>query len=137
MNSLQIRDPTIFPKRGCRETAQDHAAGLLSGRVRPDSPTRSADEPAAKATADDAEKTMAKLAAIGGRHVDQHPDPKFVVENRFEWAFGKKVIRGVGFTDKGGPHETQIEAYPRHAIPRTTRSTTWIATGEPVCTRER
>ena len=55
------------------------------------------------------EKTMAKLSQlVGGTWINT--DPKFVVENRFEWAFGKKVIRGLSFTDKGGPHETPIEA---------------------------
>ena len=36
--------------------------------------------------------------------------PKFVVEIRYEWAFGKKAIRGLGVTGKGGPRETPIEA---------------------------
>jgi uncharacterized protein YndB with AHSA1/START domain len=72
--------------------------------------TSSADEPTAKGSASDVEKTMAKLAQlVGGTWTNL--DPKFVVENHFEWAFGKKVIRGVNFTDKGGPHETRIEAY--------------------------
>jgi uncharacterized protein YndB with AHSA1/START domain len=68
-----------------------------------------ADEPAPKTSAGDAEKTMAKLAQlVGGTWINT--DPKFVVENHFEWALGKKVIRGLSFTDKGGPRETPIEA---------------------------
>jgi uncharacterized protein YndB with AHSA1/START domain len=75
----------------------------------PISPSWSADLPAVKADSGDAEKTMAKLSQlVGGTWINT--DPKFVVENRFEWALGKKVIRGLGFTDKGGPHETPIEA---------------------------
>jgi uncharacterized protein YndB with AHSA1/START domain len=70
----------------------------------------SANEPTAKSGESDADKTMAKLAQlVGGTWTNM--DPKFVVENHFEWTFGNKVIRGVNFTDKGGPHETQIEAY--------------------------
>ena len=73
------------------------------------SPTSSADEPTAKINPGDAEKTMAKLAQlVGGTWINT--DPKFIVENHFEWALGGKVIRGLNFTDKGGPHETQIEA---------------------------
>jgi uncharacterized protein YndB with AHSA1/START domain len=76
----------------------------------PTSITRSADEPTTKNSEGDAEKTMAKLAGlVGGTWINS--DPKFVVENHFEWAFGNKVIRGVNFTDKGGPQETRIEAY--------------------------
>jgi uncharacterized protein YndB with AHSA1/START domain len=68
-----------------------------------------ADEPTAKTGVRDPEKTMAKLAQlVGGTWINS--DPKFVVENRFEWALGGKVIRGLSFTDKGGPHETPIEA---------------------------
>jgi uncharacterized protein YndB with AHSA1/START domain len=72
-------------------------------------PVWSADEPTTKTSASDAEKTMARLAQlVGGTWVNT--DPKFIVENRFEWALGNKVIRGLSFTDKGGPHETAIEA---------------------------
>ena len=62
-----------------------------------------------KSEMSDAEKTMAKLAQlVGGTWINQ--DPKFVVELRYEWAFGKKAIRGLGITGKGGSHETPIEA---------------------------
>ena len=48
----------------------------------------------------DAEKTMAKLSQlVGGTWINT--DPKFVVENRYEWAFGNKVIRGLGVTERG------------------------------------
>jgi uncharacterized protein YndB with AHSA1/START domain len=67
------------------------------------------DEPPAKIGVGDVEKTMAKLSQlVGGTWINT--DPKFVVENRYEWALGKKVIRGLGFTGKGSPHETPIEA---------------------------
>ena len=37
----------------------------------------------------DADKTMAKLSQlVGGTWVNT--DPKFVVENHYEWAFGKR-----------------------------------------------
>jgi uncharacterized protein YndB with AHSA1/START domain len=72
-------------------------------------PARAADEPVAKTGMEDAQKTMAKLSQlVGGTWVNV--DPKFVFELRYEWAFGKKAIRGLGLTDKGGPHETAIEA---------------------------
>lgn len=74
------------------------------------SQTRSADEPATKPRLGDVEKTMAKLTQLVGG-VWTNSNPKFVAENRFNWAFDKKVIRGVGLIDKGGPHETQIESY--------------------------
>jgi uncharacterized protein YndB with AHSA1/START domain len=75
----------------------------------PISPSWSADDPAVKANDSDAEKTMAKLSQlVGGTWINT--DPKFVVENHFEWALGKKVIRGLGFTGKGEPYETPIES---------------------------
>src|ERR1039457_3063977 len=68
-----------------------------------------AEEPAAKSGFEDTEKTMAKLSElVGGTWVNQ--DPKFVIEFRYEWAFGKKAIRGRGTIDKGGPHESPGEA---------------------------
>ena len=67
-------------------------------------------EATAKSQMDDANKTMSKLSQlVGGTWLNQ--DPRFVVENRYEWAFGKKAIRGLGFTGKGGPNETPIEAF--------------------------
>ena len=43
---------------------------------------------------------MAKLSQlVGGTWVNS--DPKFVVENHFEWAFGKKVIRGAQLHGQG------------------------------------
>ena len=70
---------------------------------------RATDEPSAKSEISDADKTMAKLAQlVGGTWINQ--DPRFVVELRYEWAFGKKAIRGLGITGKGGPYETPIEA---------------------------
>ena len=110
MKARLTADSTIFPKRGRRETAQDHAPGLLSGHVRPDFTNAVSRRANHQDQAGDVEKTMAKLSQLGRRHLDQHR-PKFVVENRFEWAFGKKVIRGLGVIDKGGPHETPIEAF--------------------------
>jgi uncharacterized protein YndB with AHSA1/START domain len=71
--------------------------------------TRAADEPAVRNGTEDPEKTMAKLSQlVGGTWVNT--DPKFVVEVRYEWAFARKVIRGLGVTGKGGPRETPIEA---------------------------
>jgi uncharacterized protein YndB with AHSA1/START domain len=68
------------------------------------------DDSAAKTGTTDAEKTLAKLSQlVGGTWVNQ--DPRFVVENRYEWAFGNKVIRGLGTTGKGSPRETPIEAF--------------------------
>jgi uncharacterized protein YndB with AHSA1/START domain len=56
----------------------------------------------------DGEKTLTKLAQlIGGTWVSE--DPKFVVEFRYEWAFGRKAIRGSGTIDKGGQHEVEAE----------------------------
>ena len=48
------------------------------------------------------------MTLVGGTWVNQ--DPKFVIEFRYEWAFGKKAIRGLGTIDKGGPHESPGEA---------------------------
>jgi uncharacterized protein YndB with AHSA1/START domain len=70
---------------------------------------RAADEPVGKSGTEDLEKTMAKLSRlVGGTWVNT--EPKFVVELRYEWAFGKKAIRGLGVIDEGGPGENAIEA---------------------------
>ena len=70
------------------------------------SPVFAADDPAAKASAD---KVMASLSQlVGGTWVNT--DPKFVVENRYEWSFGATVIRGFATIGKGNPHEQQSEA---------------------------
>ena len=45
---------------------------------------------------------------VGGTWVNSNP--KFVVENRYEWAFGGTAIRGNGVVGKGSPHESQIES---------------------------
>lgn len=67
------------------------------------------DDPAPKTGASTPEKTMAKLSQlVGGTWVNE--DPKFVVESRYEWAFGNKAIRGIGTTGKGSPNATAIEA---------------------------
>jgi uncharacterized protein YndB with AHSA1/START domain len=71
--------------------------------------SRAADEPVAKTGTEDPDKTMAKLSQlVGGTWINQ--DPRFVVELHYEWAFGKKAIRGLGVTGKGSPRETPIEA---------------------------
>jgi uncharacterized protein YndB with AHSA1/START domain len=71
--------------------------------------SRAGDELAAKTSSEGTDKTMAKLSQlVGGTWVNT--DPKFVFELRYEWAFSKKAIRGLGVIDKGGPRETQIEA---------------------------
>lgn len=69
-------------------------------------PATAEEDPGVKA---DADKTLAKLSQlVGGTWVSV--DPKFVVEFRYEWAFGKTAIRGIGVIGKGGPHEQQGEA---------------------------
>jgi uncharacterized protein YndB with AHSA1/START domain len=68
------------------------------------------DDSATKSGMAEPAKTLAKLSRlVGGTWVNQ--DPKFVVESRYEWAFGNKVIRGLGTTGKGSPLETPIEAF--------------------------
>ena len=72
-------------------------------------PSLTADDAAAKTAASDAEKTLSKLSQlVGGTWVNE--DPKFVVEFGYDWAFDKKVIRGIGAIGKGGPHEQKGEA---------------------------
>src|SRR5712692_8146473 len=70
-------------------------------------PCLKADEkPAANA---DQDKALAKLSNfLGG--VWANDDPKFKVEFRYEWAFKKTAIRGVGVIDKSGPNETPVES---------------------------
>jgi uncharacterized protein YndB with AHSA1/START domain len=53
---------------------------------------------------------MAKLAALVGG-VWTNDNPKFVVENRFTWAFDHKVIRGQAILAKGTPAEQHGDAY--------------------------
>ena len=75
----------------------------------PSALSHATDEPAVKTSALDADKTMARLSQlVGGTWVNE--DPKFVVEFRYEWAFGNKAIRGLGVIGKGGPHESPGEA---------------------------
>jgi uncharacterized protein YndB with AHSA1/START domain len=69
-------------------------------------PAIAADEPAAKAGPD---KVMASLSRlVGGTWVNT--DPRFVVENRYEWSFGATVIRGFATIGKGSPHAQESEA---------------------------
>ena len=71
--------------------------------------SRAVDEPTIQTSDQDADKTMAKLSQlVGGTWVNE--DPKFIVEFRYEWAFGNKAIRGLGVIGKGGPHESPGEA---------------------------
>jgi uncharacterized protein YndB with AHSA1/START domain len=66
-----------------------------------------AEDKAAESAAKD--KALAKLANfVGG--VWANDNPKFKIEFRYEWVFKKSAIRGVGFIDKGGPNETEIES---------------------------
>ena len=52
---------------------------------------------------------MAKLSQlVGGTWVNE--DPTFIIEFRYEWAFGNKAIRGLGVIGKGGPNESPGEA---------------------------
>ena len=69
------------------------------------------DEPApsSPATKTPSDPAMAELSRlVGGTWVNSNP--KFVVENRYEWAFGGTAIRGNGVVGKGSPHESQIES---------------------------
>jgi uncharacterized protein YndB with AHSA1/START domain len=65
------------------------------------------DAPAGKKPLDPVLVKLGEL--VGGVWVNDNP--KFVVENRFEWAFNHSVIRGRAVLDKGGPGEQQGEAY--------------------------
>jgi uncharacterized protein YndB with AHSA1/START domain len=72
-------------------------------------PSPAADDPTVKTVATDAQTTLDKLSQlVGGTWINENP--KFVVEFRYDWAFDKKAIRGLGTIDKGGPHEQQGEA---------------------------
>jgi uncharacterized protein YndB with AHSA1/START domain len=52
---------------------------------------------------------MAELSRlVGGIWVNDNP--KFVIENRYEWGFGGTAIRGIGIVGKGSPHESQNES---------------------------
>jgi hypothetical protein len=53
--------------------------------------------------------TLAKMAEmIGG--VWSNDNPQFRVEFRYDWAFNKSAVRGLGVIDKGGAKETAVEA---------------------------
>ncbi|HMF10743.1 MAG TPA: SRPBCC domain-containing protein [Gemmataceae bacterium] len=55
------------------------------------------------------EPALAKMAEmIGG--VWSNDNPKFRVEFRYDWAFNRAAVRGLGIIDKGGPNETAVEA---------------------------
>ena len=70
------------------------------------SPALAADDPAGKASTDKVMKSLSQL--VGGTWVNV--DPKFVVENHYEWAFGATAIRGFATIGKGSPQEQQSEA---------------------------
>ncbi len=75
------------------------------------SPARAGEDAVAKADAGmaEADKTFAKLSQlVGGTWVGE--DKRFPVESRYEWAFGKSVIRGRGLIGQGSPYEQQIES---------------------------
>ena len=52
---------------------------------------------------------MAELSRLVGSTWSNN-DPKFLIENRYEWAFGGTAIRGLGIVGKGNPHESRNEA---------------------------
>jgi uncharacterized protein YndB with AHSA1/START domain len=52
---------------------------------------------------------LTKMAdMIGG--VWSNDNPKFHVEFCYDWAFNQTAVRGIGVIDKGGAHETPVEA---------------------------
>src|SRR5258708_3195850 len=69
------------------------------------------EEPASSPRAADAMAgpTMAELSRLVGGSWS-NDDPKFTIENRYEWAFGNAAIRGLGLIGKGSPGESQGEA---------------------------
>jgi uncharacterized protein YndB with AHSA1/START domain len=74
-------------------------------------PSRADEGPAAQSGSGsaDADRTLSKLSQlVGGTWLNA--EPGFVVEFRYEWAFGKTAVRGLGVIDKGGRHERQVEA---------------------------
>ncbi len=74
-------------------------------------PLFAVEEPASKSRAGDAmaDPTMAELSRLVGGSWS-NDDPKFTIENRYEWAFGNAAIRGLGIIGKGSPGESQGEA---------------------------
>jgi uncharacterized protein YndB with AHSA1/START domain len=75
------------------------------------SPSLVGEEPAsstrpANSKTDPAMSELSRL--VGGAWVND--DPKFVIENRYEPAFGGTAIRGMGVVGKGSPYESQNEA---------------------------
>ena len=56
-----------------------------------------------------ADPTMAELSRLVGGSWS-NDNPKFTIENRYEWAFGNAAIRGLGVIGKGSPAESQGEA---------------------------
>jgi uncharacterized protein YndB with AHSA1/START domain len=69
------------------------------------------EEPASRPSAGDAtaDPTMAELSRLVGGSWS-NDDPRFTIENRYEWAFGNAAIRGLGVIGKGSPAESQGEA---------------------------
>ena len=75
------------------------------------SASAASEEPASPSRAAQAktDPTMAELSKlVGGAWVND--DAKFVIENRYEPAFGGTAIRGRGVVGKGSPYESQNEA---------------------------
>jgi uncharacterized protein YndB with AHSA1/START domain len=77
----------------------------------PIGPSHAADDAEKKpdAALKEAEKTLARLSnLVGGTWVGG--DEKFGVDFRYEWAFDRAAIRGLGVIGKGSPHAQQAEA---------------------------
>jgi uncharacterized protein YndB with AHSA1/START domain len=74
-------------------------------------PLSAVEEPASRPRAGDvaADPTMAELSRLVGGSWS-NDDPKFTIENRYEWAFDHAAIRGLGVIGKGSPGESQGEA---------------------------
>ena len=74
-------------------------------------PLCAAEEPAFRGRAAEAmaDPTMTELSRLVGGSWS-NDDPKFTIENRYEWAFGGTALRGLGVIGKGSPGESEGEA---------------------------
>src|SRR5271166_3373506 len=81
------------------------ALGLLAS-------ARAQEKPVQQKALDPALAKMAEM--IGG--VWSNDNPKFRVEFRYDWAFNKTVVRGVGVIDKGGAITEGVVNAPLDAV---------------------
>jgi hypothetical protein len=84
--------------------------GLVAGSLSPALPAGQEPTTRPQKEAVRTDPVMVELARLVGGTWSNH-NPRFLIENHYEWAFGDTVVRGSGVAGKGTAHEAQIESF--------------------------